>query len=234
MADCPTCGFRNTAGADFCQNPDCRAYLGFSTGVVRAPDPSQSGAGPAYQQPPHQPPTQYQAPPQQAPQPQYHAPQTSAYQQPPVQASGPHRPPGPQSYGPQSFGPQSTGGTPAQRRGVRLRLETAELTAEPGGVVTTTATVRNTGTRVEEFRLVVRGPAAEFGAVDPPALSVYPDDERTAVVRFSPERSARHPAGRARSTCWCPRASTPTSGRPSRAASRSTRSTSSTRRSSPR
>jgi len=85
---------------------------------------------------------------------------------------------------------------PSQHRGVRLTLETGALTAEPGGMVTTSATVRNTGTRVEEFRLAVRGPAGTFGAVDPPTLSVYPDDEQNAVLQFMPERSPRHPAGR--------------------------------------
>jgi hypothetical protein len=49
---------------------------------------------------------------------------------------------------------------PAQKRGVRVTIEPAELTVAPGSEVTTTVTVRNLGTRVEEFRLMPRGRAA--------------------------------------------------------------------------
>jgi hypothetical protein len=48
---------------------------------------------------------------------------------------------------------------PAQKRGVRLTIEPAELTVASGSEVTTTVAVRNLGTRVEEFRLMPRGPA---------------------------------------------------------------------------
>lgn len=84
-----------------------------------------------------------------------------------------------------------------QRRGVRLTLDPAELAVDPRAVATATLTVRNTGTRVEEFELAVRGPGGSFATVEPWTLSVFPDDEATAVVRFAPERGTRHPAGRA-------------------------------------
>lgn len=82
-----------------------------------------------------------------------------------------------------------------QRRGVRLRLEPERLAVDPGGVGTATVSVRNTGTRVEDFGLVVTGSAAVFTTVEPARLSVYPDSEESAVLRFSPRRSPQHPAG---------------------------------------
>lgn len=84
---------------------------------------------------------------------------------------------------------------PAQRSGVRLALDPAELDVEPGGVATAGLTVRNTGTRVEEFELAVLDPGAAFAAIEPRTVSVFPDDEHTAVLRFAPDRGPRHPAG---------------------------------------
>ncbi len=82
-----------------------------------------------------------------------------------------------------------------QKRGVRVTIEQAELTVSPGSEVTTTVTVRNLGTRVEEFRLVPRGPAAAFASITPTTLSVYPGDEQRAVARFAPARGPQSPAG---------------------------------------
>src|SRR5215207_4182302 len=84
-----------------------------------------------------------------------------------------------------------------QRRGVRLKLEPADLNVEPGSVTTASLTVRNVGTRVEGFSLALNGPAAAFGTIDPPALTVFPDATQQAVVRFMPARGPQHPAGRA-------------------------------------
>ncbi|MGH3871871.1 MAG: PASTA domain-containing protein [Pseudonocardiaceae bacterium] len=85
--------------------------------------------------------------------------------------------------------------SPPQRRGVRVTVEPAELTVDPGGEVTTTVTVRNLGTRVEQFQLMPQGPGAAYASITPPTLSVYPDDEQPAVVRFAPLRSPQSPAG---------------------------------------
>ncbi len=84
---------------------------------------------------------------------------------------------------------------PPQRRGVRVTVEPAELTVDPGGEVTTMVTVRNLGTRVEEFQLMPGGPAAVFAAITPATLSIYPDDEQRAVARFAPVRGPQSPAG---------------------------------------
>ena len=76
-----------------------------------------------------------------------------------------------------------------------MTIEPTELTVEPGSAVTTTVTVRNLGTRVEEFRLLPHGPAATFAALTPTTLSIYPDDEQHATVRFAPPRDPQSPAG---------------------------------------
>jgi hypothetical protein len=84
---------------------------------------------------------------------------------------------------------------PPQKRGVRMTIEQSELTVNPGGEVTTAVTVHNLGTRVEEFRLIPRGPAATYASITPTTLSVYASDEQRAVVRFAPARGPQSPAG---------------------------------------
>ncbi|MGH3875018.1 MAG: PASTA domain-containing protein [Pseudonocardiaceae bacterium] len=84
---------------------------------------------------------------------------------------------------------------PAQKRDVRVTIEPTDLTVDPGGEVTTKVTVRNLGTRVEEFRLTPQGTAAPFASITPAAVSVYPDVEQRAVVRFAPPRGPHSPAG---------------------------------------
>jgi beta-lactam-binding protein with PASTA domain len=100
--------------------------------------------------------------------------------------AGPPRPVQPQS-------PPGAGGQ--QKRGVRLSLDPANLAVEPGGEATAKLTVRNLGTRVEEFRLAARGPAAAFASISPPVVSVYPDDEQSAVLRFAPPLGPQVRAG---------------------------------------
>ena len=68
-----------------------------------------------------------------------------------------------------------------------LRLETTTLSVEPGGQGRTLVTVRNLGTIVEGFRLEVLGEGvSEWAEVSPPEVQVYPEQEATAVVVFSP------------------------------------------------
>ena len=68
-----------------------------------------------------------------------------------------------------------------------VQLETPQLTVEPGGQARSLVTVRNPGTIVEGFRLHVVGEgASDWAEVTPPEVQVYPDQEATAVVVFSP------------------------------------------------
>jgi beta-lactam-binding protein with PASTA domain len=84
---------------------------------------------------------------------------------------------------------------PAQKRGVSVTIEPTELTVDPGNEATTKVTVRNLGTRVEEFQLIPQGTAAAFASITPSTVSVYPDVEQRAVVRFAPPRGPQSPAG---------------------------------------
>ncbi|MDQ3990019.1 MAG: hypothetical protein M3291_12645, partial [Actinomycetota bacterium] len=84
-----------------------------------------------------------------------------------------------------------------QRVGVQVVVAELKLEVEPGTSVTTTVTVRNTGTRVENFRLVAQGPAAEWASIDPESVPVYPDSAAESTLRFAPPRSAAAPAGSA-------------------------------------
>ena len=84
---------------------------------------------------------------------------------------------------------------PPQKRGVRLTIEQPELTVNPGSDIATAVIVHNLRTRVEEFRLVPRGPAAAYASINPTTLSVYPGDEQRAAVRFAPARGPHSPAG---------------------------------------
>ncbi|MGH3754225.1 MAG: PASTA domain-containing protein [Pseudonocardiaceae bacterium] len=76
-----------------------------------------------------------------------------------------------------------------------MTIESAELTVDPGGEVTTTVTVRNLGTRVAEFQLTPHGPAAAFATITPTTVSLHPDAIQQAVVRFAPLRNPQSPAG---------------------------------------
>jgi beta-lactam-binding protein with PASTA domain len=84
---------------------------------------------------------------------------------------------------------------PAQKRGVSVTMAPDDLTVDPGSTVTTTVTIRNLGTRVEEFELITQGPGADFASITPDTLSIYPDLEQRAVVRFAPVRGPQSVAG---------------------------------------
>ena len=68
-----------------------------------------------------------------------------------------------------------------------IRLETTQLSVEPGGQGRSLVTVRNLGNIVEGFRLQVLGEGvSEWAEVTPAEVQVYPEQEATAVVVFSP------------------------------------------------
>lgn len=177
MAACPRCGYGNDEVGDFCANPDCRADLRPLPGGG-----AQATASPIPARAPVRVTSPYAV----------RSPVTAANQ-------APAAPGGPPSYPPAPRGTAAP--TPAvdpdeaQRRGVRITAEHTELNVEPGAAAVTTVTVRNVGTQVERFRLATVGPAAPFAQVEPAQLSVFPDAEETAVVRFAPPRGPRPGAG---------------------------------------
>ena len=100
-----------------------------------------------------------------------------------------------------------------------IQLETTQLSVEPGGQGRTLVTVRNLGNIVEGFALQVLGEGvSEWSEVTPAEVQVYPEQEATAVVVFSPPagnttrsgtlslRGARRVGGRSRTSRRLPRA----------------------------
>jgi len=69
-------------------------------------------------------------------------------------------------------------------------LEPGSLEADPGGQASCTLSVRNTSTIVERYGFAVLGPAGAWASVDPGAISLLPDAERTVTVTFRPPRAA--------------------------------------------
>ena len=76
-----------------------------------------------------------------------------------------------------------------------ISLDTEHASVQPGGQVTVTVTVTNTGTLVEGFWLQVLGPAAAWAEIVPPEISVYPQADATAAVIFSPPSDNSAPSG---------------------------------------
>ncbi|MGH9075751.1 MAG: hypothetical protein ACRDZQ_16780, partial [Acidimicrobiales bacterium] len=65
----------------------------------------------------------------------------------------------------------------------------------PGEELTCELSVRNVGDIVEQFTLEVLGEAQAWVSVEPPVLSLFPDSQRSAVVRVRPPRLFTTPAG---------------------------------------
>ncbi|GAB2603247.1 fibronectin type III domain-containing protein [Kribbella endophytica] len=77
-----------------------------------------------------------------------------------------------------------------------LRLETAQLTAEPGGQARAEFTVLNPGTIVESYSLDVVGEQPmPWAEITPAVLSVYPQQQETATVVFNPPTGPTGPGG---------------------------------------
>src|SRR5215472_479562 len=74
-------------------------------------------------------------------------------------------------------------------------LQERTVSVEPGGEAVVRIRVRNTGRVVDQFALQVLGDPAAWAAVDPPALSLFPDTEETATIRFQPPRASSVAAG---------------------------------------
>lgn len=81
-------------------------------------------------------------------------------------------------------------------RGVQATLAPTDLSVEPGGAATASLTVRNLGVAQEDLRVELRGLAAMFATVSPPALTIYPEAVESVGVRFAPVRSPAVAAGR--------------------------------------
>ncbi|MFT4165529.1 MAG: hypothetical protein QM650_09840 [Microlunatus sp.] len=77
-----------------------------------------------------------------------------------------------------------------------VSLDLDHVMVEPGGQASVTVTVRNLGSIVEGYRIEVVGEGvSQWVDVLPPEVSVYPQQEATAVVVFSPPGGAGAPGG---------------------------------------
>lgn len=77
-----------------------------------------------------------------------------------------------------------------------LRMEPTRVATDPGGQVTVVVTVYNPGNRVEGYDLdVVAQTPMSWATITPPTLSVYPQQEDSAVVTFAPPSGPGAPGG---------------------------------------
>ncbi|MDR3546403.1 MAG: hypothetical protein P4L30_11625 [Candidatus Limnocylindrales bacterium] len=79
--------------------------------------------------------------------------------------------------------------------GALVTLASKALEVVPGSVVSCTVTVKNAGTVVDQFTIDVLGDPGAFATADPPALSLFPGAEGSAVVSFAPPRASTTPSG---------------------------------------
>src|SRR5215472_15884783 len=76
-----------------------------------------------------------------------------------------------------------------------LHLDATALSVEPGGEVTLGLRLRNQSSVVDELDLQVLGPAAEWAAIEPAKLSLFPATDGRAIIRFRPPRSSALASG---------------------------------------
>lgn len=95
-----------------------------------------------------------------------------------------------------SSAPMPPPGAHTQKSAATVRLSASDLTVAPGATVTTTATVHNGGSQIEEFAVSVAGTAAAWTSVEPATLRIFPGEQAECVVRFTPPRHASVVSGR--------------------------------------
>ncbi len=66
---------------------------------------------------------------------------------------------------------------------------------QPGGEATCSVLVRNTGTVVDQFTVVVLGDTQAWAQVEPATVNLLPNEDETVVIRFRPPRSSEVAAG---------------------------------------
>ncbi|MEP6695604.1 MAG: hypothetical protein ABJA34_01860, partial [Pseudonocardiales bacterium] len=83
----------------------------------------------------------------------------------------------------------------ARQVDVASALSPTQLGAEPAGEATCEIRIRNLGTVVDRFQLELQGAPGPWSLIEPASVSLFPDTESTAVLRFRPPRSPQVPAG---------------------------------------
>ena len=80
--------------------------------------------------------------------------------------------------------------------GVLLTVSPASFAVAPGSEVTVEVRVRNKSQVVDQYEIKVVGEPSRWTLAEPPTLSLFPDGEGEAKIRFRPVRSPEEPAGR--------------------------------------
>lgn len=76
-----------------------------------------------------------------------------------------------------------------------IGLDSERASVQPGAEARITVTITNTGTLVEGYQVQVLGPVAAWTRVDPPEVSVYPQQSASVALVFSPPSGTGAPAG---------------------------------------
>src|SRR5262245_51633211 len=84
-----------------------------------------------------------------------------------------------------------------QSAAATLTLSDSVLSAVPRETATTSATVHNGGSQVEQFAVEVVGPTSGWATIEPPTLTVYPGERSQCTIRFAPPRVSGTAPGRA-------------------------------------
>jgi hypothetical protein len=74
-------------------------------------------------------------------------------------------------------------------------LREPDAVLEPGGEVTAEISVLNTGTIVDQFEIDVIGAPAAWAYVEPSVMSLFPNTQQVATIRFRPPLSHEVPPG---------------------------------------
>jgi len=80
--------------------------------------------------------------------------------------------------------------------GIVLTVSPASFAVAPGSEVTVEVRVRNKSQIVDQYEIKVVGEPSRWTLAEPPTLSLFPDGEGQAKIRFRPVRSPQEPAGR--------------------------------------
>src|SRR5438309_8305392 len=81
-------------------------------------------------------------------------------------------------------------------RGVAVTVEPSVLAIEPGDEATCDVHVRNRSNIVDQYDIQVSGEPSRWAFAEPSMLSLFPDAEGVAKLRFRPQRSTEPAAGR--------------------------------------
>ena len=77
-----------------------------------------------------------------------------------------------------------------------VSLDVDRVAVEPGGQVSVTIKITNPGTIVEGYRVEVIGEGvSDWGEALPPEISIYPQQDASAVIVFSPPGGTGAPGG---------------------------------------